>query len=77
MEKLDPKAMEGLLDLNPQVDREAIEARKEKIAKEGPCVRITGDSASPYGRKRVTSDEQVKWRTANRPGRRRTRYQSM
>ena len=77
MEKLDAKALEALLDLNPQVDREAIEARKAKLSKEGPRVRITGDSASPYGGKRATSDDQMKWRFANRLGRRRTGYQSM
>jgi hypothetical protein len=77
MEKIDAETLESLLDKNPRVNREAIKARQEKLSKDGPRVKITGDSASPYGRKRIASDEQIKWRSPSRLGSRRTRYQSM
>jgi hypothetical protein len=77
MDELDERALEALLDLNPQVDRKVIKARQEKLSKEGPRVRISGDAVSPYSGRRVAPDDQVKWRSENRPGRRRTRYQSM
>lgn len=75
MEKLDADGLETLLKLNPHLDREAIKARQDKIAKEGPRARISGDSASPYRGKRAAIEDRVKWQSAQ--GKRRTRYQNM
>ncbi len=76
METLDAETLEALLKLNPQLDREAVKARREKISKEGPSARIGGDSASPYRGKRVSANDRVKWQSSDRAVRR-TGYQSM
>jgi len=75
MDKLNADVLEALLKLNPHLDREAIEARQEKISKEGPRGRVSGDSASPYGGRRATIDDRVKWQSERRN--RRSRYQTM
>ena len=75
MERLTDEIIEALLKLNPQVDREIIRSRRERILKEGSQGAFTGDSASPYRGKRATYDERLKTDAIRRL--RRTRYQSM
>jgi hypothetical protein len=59
MEKLD---IEALLDKNPQVDREAIKARRARPAKEEARTPLKGgDPASPYGGRRVITDDKMRW----------------
>ncbi len=54
--------LEALLELNPQVDRDAIKKRRDKILKEGSRGAAQGaDSTSPYGGKRLTADDKMKW----------------
>jgi hypothetical protein len=67
MKELD---LEALLKLNPQVDREAIRLRREKLLKGNPKSPARGaDSVSPYGGKRLTPDDKAKW-PANKVARR-------
>jgi hypothetical protein len=56
MEKLD---IDSLLDKNPQVDREAIKRRQEKVDDKKPDT-IKGNPASPYGGRRATTDTRLK-----------------
>jgi hypothetical protein len=51
--------IDNLLDKNPQVDREAIKRRQEKVNREKP-EQLKGDPASPYGGRRATPDTRLK-----------------
>ena len=56
MVKLD---IDDLLDKNPQVDREMIKRREEKLRKMTP-EQLKGNPVSPYGGRRAIPDTRLK-----------------